>query len=149
MYGVAAIRHGLISIKGGSFKGGSFKGGSHMGLFDNVGNVFRGMFGQTEAGATPALIAAALAKSDLGNLNGIVAKLQQGGLGDEVASWFGSGANLPVSAEQLRNALGKQQVRELAGNLGLPVDAALNVLSAHLPNLVDQASPNGSLSSGS
>jgi uncharacterized protein YidB (DUF937 family) len=119
----------------------------HMGLFDNVGGVLRGMFGQTDGAAMPALITAALAKSDFGNLNGIVAKLQQGGLGDEVASWLGSGANLPVSAEQLRNALGNQQVREMANHLGLPVDAALNVLSAHLPSLVDQASPNGSLSS--
>jgi uncharacterized protein YidB (DUF937 family) len=104
------------------------------------------MFGQAGAGAMPALITEALAKTDLGDLSGIVAKLQQGGLGDQVATWLGSGANLPVSADQLRSALGNQQVRELAQQLGLPVDAALNVLSAHLPNLVDQASPNGTLS---
>jgi uncharacterized protein YidB (DUF937 family) len=37
-------------------------------------------------------------------------------------------------------------VRELAGHLGLPVDQALAFLSAHLPGMVDQASPNGALS---
>jgi len=120
-----------------------------MGLFGDVGAALKGALGQSDAGAMPALISAALAKTDLGNLNGIVAQLQQGGLGNQVASWLGSGANLPVGAEQLRAALGNQQVRELAGHLGLPVDAALNVLSAHLPNLVDQASPNGTLSSAS
>ena len=120
-----------------------------MGLFDNIGDTLKGMLGQEAAAAMPALISAALAKSNLGNLNGIVAQLQQGGLGDQVASWLGSGANLPVSADQLRSALGNQQVRELAGHLGLPVDQALNVLSAHLPNLVDQASPNGTLSPSS
>jgi uncharacterized protein YidB (DUF937 family) len=121
---------------------------AHMGLLDNLGDMLKGVLGQEAAGAMPALISAALAKTDLGNLNGIVAQLQQGGLGNQVASWLGSGSNLPVSADQLRSALGSQQVRELAGHLGLPVDQALNVLSAHLPGLVDQASPNGTLPPG-
>lgn len=116
-----------------------------MGLLDDIGGALKGVLGQDAGGAMPALISAALAKTGLGNLNGVVAQLQQGGLGDQVASWLGSGANLPVSADQLRSALGSQQVRELAGHLGLPVDQALNVLSAHLPGLVDQASPNGTL----
>ena len=116
-----------------------------MGFLDDIGGALKGMLGQDAGAAIPGLITAALAKSDLGNLNGIVAQLQQGGLGNQVASWLGSGANLPVSADQLRSALGNQQVRELAGHLGLPVDQALNVLSAHLPGLVDQASPNGTL----
>ena len=118
-----------------------------MGLLDNIGGVLKGMLGQDAGGAMPALISTALAKSNLGDLSGIVTQLQRGGLGDQVASWLGSGANLPVSASQLRGALGNQQVRELAGHLGLPADEALNILSAHLPNLVDQASPNGTLSS--
>jgi uncharacterized protein YidB (DUF937 family) len=116
-----------------------------MGLLDELGGALKGLLGQDAGAAMPALISAALAKTDLGNLNGIVAQLQQGGLGQQVASWLGSGANLPVSADQLQAALGSQQVRELASHLGLPVDQALNVLSAHLPNLVDQASPNGTL----
>jgi len=120
-----------------------------MGLFDNISDTLKGMLGQEAAAAMPALITAALAKGNLGGLGGIVAQLQQGGLGDQVASWLGNGSNLPVSPDQLRSALGSQQVRDLATHLGLPVDQALNVLSAHLPNLVDQASPNGTLSSSS
>jgi uncharacterized protein YidB (DUF937 family) len=116
-----------------------------MGLFDDIGGALKGMLGQEAGAAMPALISAALAKTDLGNLNGVVTQLQQGGLGDQVTSWLGSGGNLPVSADQLRGALGNEQVRELAGHLGLPVDQALNMLSAHLPGLVDQASPNGTL----
>jgi uncharacterized protein YidB (DUF937 family) len=118
-----------------------------MGLLENVGGVLKGILGQAEAGGMPAVISAALAKTDLGDLNGIVAKLQQGGLTDQVASWLGNGANLPVSANQLRDALGNQQVRQLATQLGLPIDDALKFLSEHLPQTVDQASPNGSLPS--
>jgi len=116
-----------------------------MGLFDNLAGAVMGALGQGQANAMPALISAALAKTDLGDLSGIVAKLQQGGLGDQVASWLGNGQNLPVSPEQLRAALGNQQVQQLAAHFGVPVDKALQLLSQHLPQAVDQASPNGSL----
>jgi uncharacterized protein YidB (DUF937 family) len=67
-----------------------------MGLLDNVGGALTGILGQVAA--VPALISAALAKTDLGDLNGIVAKLQPGGLNTQVASWLGNGANLPGSS---------------------------------------------------
>jgi uncharacterized protein YidB (DUF937 family) len=116
-----------------------------MGLFDNLGGSFKDIIGQVEAAAVPALVSAVLAKTDLGSLQGIVTKLQQGGLNDQVRSWLGNGANLPVTADQLRSALGNEQVQQIARQLGLPVDAALKLLAEHLPTAVDQASPNGTL----
>lgn len=118
-----------------------------MGLLDelNLGGALRGTLGQIEAAAAPALINALLTKTQFGDLSGLVAKLQQGGLDAQVKSWLGPGANLPVTPDQLRNVLGDPQVQEIARHLGLPVDAALKLLSEHLPNVVDQASPNGRL----
>jgi uncharacterized protein YidB (DUF937 family) len=121
-----------------------------MGLLDsfNAGGL-SGMIGQIAAAEAPALISAVLGKTDLGNLSGIVAKLQQGGLGPQVQSWLGDGANMPVSVDQIRSALGNQYVQQIATQLGLPVDQALKVLSEHLPNAVDQASPSGTLPASS
>lgn len=116
-----------------------------MGLFDNLSGSLKQALGQAGTAAVPSLISAVLAKTDLGSLNGIVAKLQQGGLNEQVQSWLGSGANLPVSADQLRAALGNEHVRQIATQLGLPVDEALKLLADHLPGTVDQASPNGTL----
>jgi uncharacterized protein YidB (DUF937 family) len=62
-----------------------------------------------------------------------------------VASWLGNGANLPVSVDQLRAALGDEHVRQLAASFGIPVDQLLAQLSQHLPAAVDQMSPNGTL----
>jgi uncharacterized protein YidB (DUF937 family) len=112
-----------------------------MGLFDNL----RGMVGQVVAAEAPILISAVLAKTNLGDLQGLVAKLQQGGLNEQVQSWLGDGANLPVTADQIRSALGNQQVQELARHFGLPVDTVLKLLAEHLPTTVDQASPNGTI----
>ena len=117
-----------------------------MGILDSL---LAGTLSQVEAAAVPNLISAALAKTNLGNLQGIVNQLQQGGLGPQVQSWLGSGANLPVTPDQLRAALGNDHVRQLAQHFGIDPDAALQLLADHLPNAVDQASPQGTLKPGS
>jgi uncharacterized protein YidB (DUF937 family) len=116
-----------------------------MGLFDNLGGALRGVLGQAEAAALPALINAALAKTNLGNLQGLVNQLQQSGLGPQVQSWLGSGPNKSITPDQLRAALDNEQVRQLAAHFGVPIDQVLNLLAEHLPTAVDQASPNGKL----
>jgi uncharacterized protein YidB (DUF937 family) len=116
-----------------------------MGFLDTIGGALKGALGQTDATSLPALLSAALAKSNLGDLQGLAARLQQGGLGDQVQSWLGNGANLPVRPEQLQAALGSDQLKQLAGHFGLPVDSVSKLLAEHLPTIVDQASPDGSL----
>jgi uncharacterized protein YidB (DUF937 family) len=120
-----------------------------MGLLDNLGlgDMLKSLLGQAESGALPALINAVLAKTEYRDLNGLVAALQKGGLDQQVKSWLGPGANLPVTAEQLRAVLGNAQVQEFARQLGLPVDQALKTMAQYLPEIVDKASPNGVLKS--
>ncbi len=86
-----------------------------------------------------------LVSSGFGDLTGLVQKLRDGGLQAQVSSWLGTGANLPVTAEELRSALGNEQIQKLAQQLGLPADRILQVLSQHLPEAVDKASPNGTI----
>jgi uncharacterized protein YidB (DUF937 family) len=120
-----------------------------MGLLDSLTGALGGTLGQAEAAAMPALISAALAKTNLGDLQGLVTQLQQGGLGSQVQSWLGNGQNLPVAPDQLRAALGSDQVKQLAQHFGVDPDAALKLLAEHLPTAVDQASPQGTLQPGS
>jgi uncharacterized protein YidB (DUF937 family) len=118
-----------------------------MGLLDelNLGGALKGALGQIEAQAGPTVINALLAKTQFGDLSGLVTQLQQSGLGPQVQSWLGNGANTPITADQLKAVLSNAQVQEMAKHLGLPVDAVLNMLAQHLPNVVDQASKNGQL----
>jgi len=120
-----------------------------MGLLDNLGlgDMLKSLLGQAQSSALPALINAVLAKTEYRDLNGLVAALQKGGLDEQVKSWLGPGANLPVTAEQLRAVLGNAQVQEFARQLGLPVDQALKTMAQYLPEIVDKASPNGVLKS--
>jgi uncharacterized protein YidB (DUF937 family) len=124
-----------------------------MGLLDDLGSGLKGVMGQAlgqavgnvEANALPALLSQVLGKTDLGSVQGLIAKLQEAGLGSQVSSWLGNGANLPVGADQLRSALGNEQVKQIANAIGLPADKILSVLSEHLPGAVDKMSPNGTL----
>lgn len=82
---------------------------------------------------------------DLGSLIG---KLQKGGLGDVVGSWVGLGENKPITADQLNNALGSDQLTNIAAQLGIPADQLSNILAQHLPKVVDKLTPKGQIPTG-
>ena len=110
-----------------------------------LGSALRGLTGQGGTGALSDILSQVLGKTNLGSVGGLLQQLQQSGLGPQVASWLGNGANLPVSVDQLKDAMGDQHLRQLATQLGLPVDQLLNQLSQHLPGAVDHMSPHGTL----
>jgi uncharacterized protein YidB (DUF937 family) len=109
-----------------------------MGLFDSLK-------GALESEALPALLNTVLAQTQYHDLPGLVAALEKGGLGPQVQSWLGNGTNMPITADQLRAVLGNSQVQEFARHFGLPVDDMLNALAKYLPEIIDKASPNGTL----
>jgi len=120
-----------------------------MGLFSNLGlgDSLSSILAALQSSAMPALINAVLEKTQYHDINGLVAALEKGGLGPQVQSWLGNGANLPITEDQLKAVLGNSQVQDFARQLGLPVDATLKILAQYLPELVDKASPNGTLQS--
>jgi uncharacterized protein YidB (DUF937 family) len=118
-----------------------------MGILDSLENspAFRGALGQLEAAVLPVVLNEVLGQGGQGGLNAIVAKLEQAGLGAQVKSWIGNGQNLPISADQLRAALGSDVVKQLAARFNVPIDQLSQVLAQQLPQTVDHASPDGTL----
>lgn len=91
-----------------------------------------------------ALIAAAMAMLDkAGGIQGVIEKFQTSGLGDIVASWVGTGQNQAVTPEQITQALGGDNVQIVVKKANIPVEQSGSVLSALLPVLIDQLTPNG------
>jgi uncharacterized protein YidB (DUF937 family) len=119
------------------------------GIFgDLIGGVLKGLAGQQQGqagGGLGGILGQVLGNTNLGSLGGLLDQLQKSGLGAQVSSWLGNGANLPISVDQLRQALGDDTVRQIATSLGIPVDQLLGQLSQHLPAAVDKLSPNGTL----
>jgi uncharacterized protein YidB (DUF937 family) len=78
-----------------------------------------------------------------GGVQGIVTQMEQQGFGATVQSWVGSGANLPVSADQIHAAFGSDVVKELAAKFGLNPDDLATKLAQALPQAVNKLTPNG------
>jgi uncharacterized protein YidB (DUF937 family) len=117
-----------------------------MGLLDTiVGAALRGGLGQEHSQLLPGLLAQILGRTDLGSIGGLLAQLQQGGLGSQVSSWLGNGANMPLNPGQLRSALGDGRLAQMAQAAGIPSDQLTNILAQLLPGAVDHMSPNGKL----
>ncbi|VVE51787.1 hypothetical protein PTE30175_04637 [Pandoraea terrae] len=85
----------------------------------------------------------------LGGLGGLAQVLQGGGLGDAVQSWIGTGANQPVSADQITQALGPGgQLQQLADTAGVTPDEAAQQLTGLLPEVVNHLTPGGDVPPG-
>ncbi|MES2068898.1 MAG: YidB family protein [Pseudomonadota bacterium] len=80
-----------------------------------------------------------------GGLQGLISTFQQSGLGDIVGSWVGTGQNLPISAEQIQQALGSGQLQQLASAAGISPDSAAGHLAELLPGVIDHLTPNGAV----
>ena len=104
-----------------------------MGLFDGI------LGGIVGAGMT-AVVNGLIEQN--GGIAGIVSKFEQGGLGDTVRSWVGTGQNLPISADQIHQILGSDAVTGIAQKLGISTEELNNKLAELLPQAVDQATPN-------
>jgi uncharacterized protein YidB (DUF937 family) len=83
-----------------------------------------------------------------GGVDGIMSKLQESGLGDQLSSWIGSGENQAVSPDQIKDALGKADLDQLAAKTGLDVDDLAGRISTKMPDAIDQLTPDGAVPEG-
>jgi len=78
-----------------------------------------------------------------GGVQGIVAQLEQQGLGNTVRSWVGTGANQPITADQIHQAFGSDTVKQLAAKIGMTPEDLASKLSQILPQAIDKLTPGG------
>ena len=125
-----------------------------MGLLDQVVGALGGAQGGGQGAGQAELINAVIGMlgsgsgGHAGGLGELVARFQQGGLGDVVSSWISTGQNLPISAEQLGSVLGQDAIAGLAQKTGMPAGDLASQLSQMLPQIVDSLTPNGQLPQG-
>jgi uncharacterized protein YidB (DUF937 family) len=118
----------LGGILGGSARGGGL-GGSALG-------------GNTMLRMLLPLVASMLMN---GGLQKILGRLQASGKGETGRSWVSSGPNEPVDAADVREALDDEELAEIASRLGVSEEEAAEAVARVLPDVVDQATPEGEL----
>ena len=80
-----------------------------------------------------------------GGVQGIVNQFEQKGFGPTVRSWVGTGANQPITADQIHQVLGSGAVQELAQKAGLSVPELTAKLAQLLPQAIDKLTPTGTI----
>jgi uncharacterized protein YidB (DUF937 family) len=105
-----------------------------MGMFDGL---LGGVVGAEMATVVNSLI------EKHGGIQGIVSQLEQQGLGGTVRSWVGTGANQPITADQIHQAFGSDTVKQLAAKMGMTPEDLAAKLSQVLPQAIDKLTPGG------
>lgn len=80
-------------------------------------------------------------------LGALVERLRQGGLGEEVDSWVGTGANKPVAPDRLAAAFGPDELAGIQQRFGSGAEDTggdiMGSLAALLPQLINGLTPQG------
>ena len=125
-----------------------------MGLLDGLlGSVMGGMMGggssaQATQGGNPMIQMALQVLQQNGGIEGLLAKFQQAGMGQQAQSWIGTGQNMPISPDALSQIFGHGQLGQIAQQMGISPEEAAGGLSQALPHVVDQMTPGGEIPEG-
>ena len=150
---------GLLAYKavkgvGGSRPAPSMPTSGGGGLGDILGGLLGGNRpgGSTSSGMQPGagsgglgdILSSGLGGSVLsGGLGNLIKQMQENGYGRQAQSWVGHGENEAIPPGDLAKALGADDIDALTKQTGMDRDELLSGLSQHLPNLVDQLTPEG------
>jgi len=122
-----------------------------MGLLDGLlGSVMGGMMGsgtstQGAQGGNPMIMMALQMLQQNGGIEGLLAKFQQAGMGQQAQSWIGTGQNMPISPDALSQIFGQGQLGQIAQQLGMTHQQAADGLAQSLPHVIDQMTPDGQI----
>ena len=117
-----------------------------MGLLDQVGGALGGALGQGGGGVKGVLLQQLVAMlSKPGALQQLMGSFQGAGLENILQSWVGTGQNLPISPDQVKQVLGSGKVAELAKSAGISESETASSLSGLLPQVIDKITPGGNV----
>lgn len=121
-----------------------------MGIFDEMaGKVLGGMGGGgAEHSGLVQGVLGLLSSQETGGLGGLVKTFQEKGLGDIVSSWVGTGTNLPISPQQVKDGLGHGLIEQIATKVGISPEVASSKLAEILPGVIDHLTPQGKIPEG-
>ena len=116
-----------------------------MALLDSILSVVSGKT-NSEGGGPAAIIGALVGLLEQnGGLQGLANRFSQSGASNVFSSWVGTGENLPISGNQIEQALGSNQIQSLAAKIGIDPAQANSLLAQYLPKVVDKLTPQGTI----
>ncbi len=116
-----------------------------MGFLDTIKGFFKSD-DTVSANKLMMIVTKMIADPKSGGVKGLVKLFQDNGFGEQVASWVGTEANLPISADQIKKVFsGERLVQDIADALGVSEDEAAGKLAAMLPDVIDKLTMYGQI----
>ncbi len=120
-----------------------------MGFLDEVTSGLAGkLFGGGDKNKLLESIMGLVNNPQSGGLSGLAQLFKDKGLGDAMSSWISTGENQPVSADQIKNVLGADQIQQISKTAGVSQEEASKGLAGLLPEIVDKLTPDGKIPEG-
>ena len=116
-----------------------------MGLFEELKGT---LFGGGDKNKLFESIMGLINNPETGGLSGLAQIFKDKGLGDAISSWISTGKNLPVSADQINQALGSDQIQQISEKAGVSQEEASKGLAGLLPEIIDKLTPDGKVPEG-
>jgi uncharacterized protein YidB (DUF937 family) len=115
-----------------------------MGFLDELtGGLVGKLFGGGDKNKLFESIMGLINNPQTGGLSGLAQMFKEKGLGDTISSWISTGQNMPVSADQIKQALGADKVQEISQNVGVSEEETSTGLASLLPEIIDKLTPDG------
>ena len=115
-----------------------------MSLFDSVISSAAEKFGLGDkSGTLLSALLSMMTNQESGGFAGFLNLFSKAGLGDTVSSWVSSGANSPLSNDQVSSTFGSLTLASMAEKVGLPVGVVTSALGYMVPQVVDKLTPDG------
>ena len=117
-----------------------------MSIFSDISGLMSGNSMPDEAkGNVGNALDGILKNQGMGGISGMLQQFQQSGLGAQAMSWVGNGTNQPISAGHIAQVLGPSVIGAIATRFGIDPQQATQMLSQHLPGIVDHMTPDGAV----
>jgi uncharacterized protein YidB (DUF937 family) len=119
-----------------------FGGGAKSQVMDVIMNI---LLKKGQSGGAASTDPAAGSSGGGAVLGELMERFKEKGLGEVFGSWVGTGKNQAIRPDQVRDAIGDDQMGQMAQQAGLSVDELSKYLSKYLPGAVDRMTPDGKL----
>ncbi len=136
---------GLLDIVG-SVLGGAGQNNAQQGEQSGLMGMLSGLLGGNGGkGPSAALLTTAITGllSSSGGIDGLMQKFNDSGLGAQLTSWISTGANKPISGEQISQVFDQNTIQKVASHLGMDGSKAANLIAQVLPEIINKATPDG------
>jgi len=136
---------GLLDGILGNVVGSVLGGGASTSTQNPLGSILNALGAGDKTQTSNMLTAVMSLLQKNGGLGGVLDMFRGGGMTKQADSWVSTGANLPISGDQVQKVFSASSLGSIASQFGMSQGQATSAIAQLLPELINQLTPEGKL----